>query len=768
MKKFSLLLLLWNLTVRAQTPFSVDSAASFLRTISADIGPRTMGSPNERRAMEFGLQKFREFGLTEVSLMEMQKMDPDQSGQHWNVRSGVVVGVLRGRTDRIILIGGHIDSAGPEIPGTNDDGSGSATVLELARILSKRKNESTIVFCLFGGEERGMRGSQFFVDQYPQLGRVALMLQIDMANGGDMLVPLVDAQEHSAPEWLVSAAYQEFNSLGYTGLLFPTHFLTLSNTFPGGAVGSDHEPFLTRGIPAIDFTSSMNDPIHTPQDNFENFKVSGLKRTGDLVYKLVERFDAGVPAERDGRYFLFQVRSTPLFVPLWSLWIFVVLAVGLGVAGVVVLRRRRTEISAPRPSVPGLKLFLLMLVIQSFVWISVDIPGLLMGWRFPWLVDATGYFVLAFFAGLTGIWCSLRLAQRMRLSVDPYRYFLTTTAFLLAFIVLFSLSSIKLAVYPSTALFFLGLAVLVENPYIKYFFWAVSPHFMFRLIFSEGFGLLSRGITEVPSTGVVGSFFLNLIVILFFSIWSFPFLTGFATVYVGSQHWLRYFKKKSVLAICGVCFVLTTVFLVFQPPFSREWQQAIHVDQVYNQSTQKGTVTVRSNEYFHGVRVRTMDSDTTLSGWSREVKLKDLGPQPPWVTIERSIMTAQADSGVRYTLLVTLNLKHRPYELHVTYSTPKGTLSSGWSHLAWSATSHALGMQWYSFPDTSLVIPVSFVVTGTDSITELVEATFVEPLTPVKLEREFVNPVYRSVVRSSAVLPGARNSGPSLTLRTEP
>src|ERR1041385_4327556 len=89
----------------------------------------------------------------------------------------------RGATKRIIIIGGHIDSAGPEIPGADDDGSGSATVMEIARVLGKREMQSPLVFCCFGGEEQGLEGSKYFASYFPGIDSVDLMLQVDMANG---------------------------------------------------------------------------------------------------------------------------------------------------------------------------------------------------------------------------------------------------------------------------------------------------------------------------------------------------------------------------------------------------------------------------------------------------------------------------------------------------------------------------------------------------------------------------------------------------------
>ncbi|MGH2567570.1 MAG: M28 family metallopeptidase, partial [Bacteroidota bacterium] len=474
-RKALLFLFILPLSLCAQTPFSLDSTTVYLKILSVDIGPRPMGSPNERRAMEFATQKFKEFGLDEAYIMPIDRAASELSRSLVNTRTGIAVGVLRGSTDRAIVVGGHIDSAGPDIPGANDDGSGSAVVIELARVLSQRQHESTLVFALFGGEEQGLVGSRYFVDHYTDIDKVALMLQVDMANGSEWLIPFVDAGDRSSPAWLVKAAYEEFAALGYSGLSYPTHFFTLNSALAGGGIGSDHMPFLNRGIPAIDFTSDVNDPIHTPQDSFENVKPEGLKRSGDLVYRLVERFDGGVPEEKTSRYYLYQIGSAPLFIPLWIIGMLITVSLLLAILAALLLQRRGkaappspstvipspaafrrgeesqhnresprrgktllgmtelffdslgrsqtsnqvlasslpvTEVVQKDSTIPGLKLFLLMLIIQSCVWLSENLVGLIKGVRYPWWSDPGGYLVLGFLSGLFGIWVALHLASK--------------------------------------------------------------------------------------------------------------------------------------------------------------------------------------------------------------------------------------------------------------------------------------------------------------------------------------------------------------------
>jgi len=80
-----------------------------------------------------------------------------------------VIAVLPGETDRRVLVSGHIDTINmvdkehglqSRAPGANDDGSGTALALELARIMSTRKWRNTLVFVAFSGEEQGLYGSK--------------------------------------------------------------------------------------------------------------------------------------------------------------------------------------------------------------------------------------------------------------------------------------------------------------------------------------------------------------------------------------------------------------------------------------------------------------------------------------------------------------------------------------------------------------------------------------------------------------------------------
>ncbi len=745
------------LPTHAQTPFSLDSAAAYLKTIAVDIGARPMGSPHERRAMEFALRKFREFGLNETYLMPIREAPAQLQTGSLNTRSGVAVGVLKGTSERIIVIGAHIDSDAPEVPGANDDGSGTAVVIELARVLSQRTNESTIVFALFGGEEKGLVGSKYFVENFPRMGEVALMLQVDMANGLGWLVPTIESDSGSSPEWLVRASYEELERLGHSGLFFPTHFFTLMDAMPGGGIGSDHQPFLEKNIPAIDFTSDFRDPIHTPQDNMENFRIEGLQRSGALIYALVERFDGGVPEETAGHYYLVQLGPWLLFFPLWSLKAFVGVALLLVAWTLFQLRHRRIRYeSEQRPILPGLKLFLLMLILQTFVWLSENVVGLIAGVRYPWYADLDGYWILAFLGGMIGIWIGMQLAPRLNLRRDPYAYFLRSVVWLLLFLLPLSMVSARIALSPAMALFFLSLSMLVKKLALRWFFWIVSPHFMFQLFFGDGFGFLARVLHSSPELGIVGGIILHLVFILFFSLWAFPFLLGFAALWYETWEsvlWLKRYRAVSGLAVATAAFAVCLAFLATRPAFSQEWKQSIWIEQEFDLNGKSATMTVRSPEYLSGTRIRYADRDTVLSSRDLAISFDGLPlPPEPWIMAEREVESHASDTVTTLTIRLHLTSRTRPYRMTATYSSLGGSIVDVNTPAAFTRTENTVAISWYSFPDTSLSVPLTITLKRGGGMKEKIEGIFVEEPVPVLIEKEGASFIRRAVFRQTTNL----------------
>src|SRR5215203_5408199 len=104
-----------------------------------------------------------------------------------------VVATLKGTTDpeRVYVVSGHYDSmctsptdAKCDAPGANDDASGTAAVIELARVMSKRKFDATIVFMTVPGEEQGLLGATYYAEQAKQKAiNIEAMFTNDIVGG---------------------------------------------------------------------------------------------------------------------------------------------------------------------------------------------------------------------------------------------------------------------------------------------------------------------------------------------------------------------------------------------------------------------------------------------------------------------------------------------------------------------------------------------------------------------------------------------------------
>ncbi|MBF8249191.1 MAG: Zn-dependent exopeptidase M28, partial [Bacteroidetes bacterium] len=369
---------------------------------------------------------------------------------------------------------------------------------------------------------------------------------------------------------------------------------------------------------------------------------------------------------------------------------------------------------------------------------------------------------LAGLAAMIGIWVGLRMAPRLGLSRDPYRYFLRAALWLTSFVLLFSFSSSRLALYPSVALLCISLAFLAKKTGVKLLLWLISPYLMYRLFFNEGFFLFARIVPEgAMTTGLGFSLFWHVLLVLFFSLWSYPFLLGFAGLYSGASGdllWLRAFKQRTGIVLAGLGFFVCALWLSTKPSHTDLWKQDIRVNGEYDLKSGKGRLYVRSSDYLDETSVKAGSLDTVLTGWSREFRIPgadSLGE--PWINTARRVETTKVDSSTRFDILTTITLKHRPLSITLTYSGSKHQLRGASSGLAATTTPRTISLRWSTFPGTIILAPVQFTVVGADSVTESIEATFIESPIPLRIEKQVSAVIARTVIRSSTTVKAANS-----------
>ena len=104
-----------------------------------------------------------------------------------------------GRTDNVVMAGAHLDSE-PDTAGINDNGSGSAALLEIAIKMAKLKTPNAVRFAWWGAEEAGLQGSNFYVNNLSEaeLADIALYLNFDMIASPNYTFGVYDGDDSAA------------------------------------------------------------------------------------------------------------------------------------------------------------------------------------------------------------------------------------------------------------------------------------------------------------------------------------------------------------------------------------------------------------------------------------------------------------------------------------------------------------------------------------------------------------------------------------------
>jgi hypothetical protein len=209
-----------------------------------------------------------------------------------------VLGRLPGKErTRTVVVGAHYDHLGlggegslapNEIGaihhGADDNASGTATVLEVARLAVARGEPACdLVFALWSGEEEGLLGSEHWA-AHPTvpLSQISANLNLDMVGrAGNGKLQVLGAGTAAGFTELLDAAK-------------PASGLELSVSTSGATLGgsSDHQSFLKRQIPALFFFSGLHADYHKPSDTADKYEAEGGAKVATLSVDVLERLAA--------------------------------------------------------------------------------------------------------------------------------------------------------------------------------------------------------------------------------------------------------------------------------------------------------------------------------------------------------------------------------------------------------------------------------------------------------------------------------------------
>ncbi|MBV6415806.1 MAG: hypothetical protein CMLOHMNK_00327 [Steroidobacteraceae bacterium] len=193
-----------------------------------------------------------------------------------------VLGVLRGTNaafdGQAVVVSAHYDHLGPDHPGADDNASGVAALIELARaIASQGRPPRTLVFAAFSGEESGLLGSRWYATHPTPVPLTGIRADINLDTVGRLGAgPVRVIGTGTATEW----------SPLFRGVGFTTG-IAIEN-IEGAAVSSDQQAFIERGIPGVQLFSGANLDYHKPTDTADKIDGAGLVKVATVAKEAID------------------------------------------------------------------------------------------------------------------------------------------------------------------------------------------------------------------------------------------------------------------------------------------------------------------------------------------------------------------------------------------------------------------------------------------------------------------------------------------------
>lgn len=288
---FLLFFLSIYINVYTQTQTTVDLLRTHVYTLAHDsMRGRDAGSNEGLIASQYIEQQFREIGIkpfNDTSFFQNFLI-------HKNTKCRNVIGIIEGNDlllkDEYIIIGAHYDHVGQKVingqqvvyNGADDNASGTAALIELARALKQNEGQfkRSIILVAFDAEEKGLLGSKYLSTQLP-LNKIKLMVSIDM----------IGWYKQSKKLYIRGFAMLDNGKKLIQSIPLPEGLTIELKDFERSLLGAtDTEYFAKEKVPAFHVTTGLKSPYHKPEDDPELIDYEGLALITEYMTHLTETF----------------------------------------------------------------------------------------------------------------------------------------------------------------------------------------------------------------------------------------------------------------------------------------------------------------------------------------------------------------------------------------------------------------------------------------------------------------------------------------------
>ncbi len=305
-KKFFVLSMAFALVIQVYAQKQDDMRRSVEYLASQELGGRFPATSGDTLASEYIVGKLRSLKLKPIVKGKKKKAfyhDFSFRKGEKEIATHNIIAVIPGKDKRLkneyIVVSSHYDHLGlggkgsgsrqPDTvavhPGADDNASGDAVVLELARHFKKVRSPRSIIFAFFGAEEQGLVGSKKFVEWMKQDDRVRRNLPADIKGiVANVNLDMVGRMRDHAMSVSGTGTSSEFKTM--VERVASQMNVHVSCT-PDGYGPSDHASFVAAEIPVLFLTTGGHMEYHTPADKPATLNYDGMQQTLDFSKELI-------------------------------------------------------------------------------------------------------------------------------------------------------------------------------------------------------------------------------------------------------------------------------------------------------------------------------------------------------------------------------------------------------------------------------------------------------------------------------------------------